>query len=194
MSAALNETVPPSKPAAASTECNSCNGGAVRTTGQESTDTPAAVVPTPEANQPVVVMQGPLGVAITEALNITQSKKNLGSPVQVPSVGNESFPINHIQANGQIADVNGFVSRITKSVGLVPAIDNEPTTINTLIDCASKVDDIEFIMVNTVESEPSQARVPQKSYAEIMAPGAGNPALEEIAIESVQVVVKYRKR
>lgn len=192
MSAALQETEPKqNKPVKGATECNSCNGGAVHTAGQESVE--AAAPEAEKAPGPVVVMQGPLGTAITEALNKSLAKKTLQSPVQVPGIGTESFAINHVQANGQIADVGGFVSKITKSVGLVPATDSEPTTINTLIDCASKVDDIEFIMVNTVESAPSDSQVPQKSHINLFGPGV-TPGMEEIAIESVHVVVKYRKR
>lgn len=136
-------------------------------------------------------MQGPLGSVITEALNKSMSKKAMASPVQVP--GNESFAVNYVQANGQINDAPTFISKISKAVGLVPATDSAPTVINTLLDCASKVDDIEFIMVGHVESEPSSAHVPQKSVMHLVNVD-GVPANEEVAIESVQVVVTYSKR
>ena len=191
MSAALQDTAAPQ----GATECNSCNGGAVTTTGQESTQAAApAEAPKPEeqlTEKNAVVMQGPLGTAITEALNKSLSKKALTAPVQAAT---ESF-VNNVQANGMVKDTPtdpSGVSRISKSVGLVPATDEAPTTINTLLDCASKVDDIEFIMVNKVESDPSPATVPQKSILQVY--GAdGAPANESIAIESVQVVVTYKK-
>ena len=196
MSAALQDTEAPkgSNPKGA-TECNSCNGGAVTTTGQESTEaaTAAPAVPKQEelTEKNAVVMQGPLGTAITEALNKSLSKKALIAPVQAAT---ESF-INNVQANGQVKDTPtdpAGVARISKAVGLVPTTDDAPTTINTLLDCAAKVDDIEFIMVNKVESDPSPATVPQKSILQIY--GAdGIPANESIAIESVQVVVTYKK-
>lgn len=207
MSVTHNQTAPVKD----ASECNSCNGGVVRTTGQES-NTPAVstttsskdttstnVQPTEDqAKKAVVVMQGPLGTAITEALNKSLSKSNNGSPVQVPQVanealGNESFALNHVQANGQINNPKLFISKISKAVGLVPVISDEATTINTLIDCASKVDDIEFLMVNKVEPAASQPIVPQKSIIQAL-PIEGQTALEEIAIESIQVVVTYSKR
>lgn len=138
-------------------------------------------------------MQGPLGSAITEALNKSLSKKAM-APVQIPgTAATESFAHNFVQANGQINDAPTFMSRISKAVGLVPATGNEPTVINTLLDCASKVDDVEFIMVGKVESEPSTSQVPQKSIMHLVNVD-GVPANEEIAIESVQVVVTYTKR
>lgn len=197
MSAALQDTKTPN----GATECNTCNGGAVRTAGQESTEAAippakepnAAPAPAPQAAEnAVVVMQGPLGTAITEALNKTLSKKALVSPVQVPNVATESLALQHVQANGQIKDVPTFLSKISKSVGLVPAVDNEPTAINTLLDCAAKVDDLEFIMVEKVESDPSAPQVPQKSVVHIVGVD-GAPGDQKVAIESIQVVVNYRK-
>lgn len=199
MSATLQDTATPN----GATECNTCNGGAVRTAGQESVEA-APVAPAKEptaapaqaqasAEKPenaVVVMQGPLGAAITEALNKSLSKKALVSPVQVPAV--ESLALNHVQANGQIQDVPTFLSKISKSVGLVPATDNEPTAINTLLDCASKVDDLEFIMVEKVEENPSASHVPQKRIVQLVGSNGGN-YVDQVAIESIQVVVNYRK-
>lgn len=192
MSAALQDTAAPK----GATECNSCNGGAVTTTGQESTEAATAAPAAPKQEEQLteknaVVMQGPLGTAITEALNKSLSKKALVAPVQAAT---ESF-VNNVQANGMVKDTPtdpSGVSRISKAVGLVPATDDAPTTINTLLDCAAKVDDIEFIMVNKVESDPSADRVPQKSILQVY--GAdGTPANESIAIESVQVIVTYKK-
>lgn len=196
MSAALQDTEAPK----GATECNSCNGGgAVTTTGQESTEAASAAAPTaaPAAPQELteknaVVMQGPLGTAITEALNKSLSKKNIAAPVQ--GAGVESY-VDFVHANGMVKDTPpepAGVSRISKSVGLVPATDVAPTAINTLLDAASKVDDIEFIMVNTVESNPSASRVPQKSILQCLNKD-GSPANESIAIESVQVIVNYKK-
>lgn len=193
MSAAMQDT----KPANGATECNTCDGGAVRTAGQESAE-PAAPQDKPAPTEapkdtPVVVMQGPLGSVITEALNKSLSKKAM-APVQIPgTAATESFAHNHVSANGQIKDASMFLSSISKAVGLVPATGEEPTTINTLLDCASKVDDIEFIMVGHVESEPSTSQVPQKSVMHLVNID-GVPANEEISIESVQVVVTYTKR
>lgn len=191
MSAALQET-------ADATECNSCNGGAVRTTGQESVQAsePGKEQPaTPEQKDaPVVVMQGPLGTAITEALNKSLSKKSLQAPVQIGgTAATESFAINHIQANGQINDVPNFIARISKSVGLVPAVDDEPTVVNTIIDAISKVDDVEFLMVGKVETDPSAPRMPEKTLIHVTQ-SDGTPSLEEYAVESVQVIVNYRQR
>lgn len=196
MSAALQDTTP----ANGATECNTCDGGAVRTAGQESAQ-PAATDKKPDAApvaaQPegaVVVMQGPLGTAITEALNKSLSKKAAISPIQVPGTpATEAYGLDHVQANGQIKDPGTFITKVTKAVGLMPPVDNEPTAINTLLDAASKVNDIDFIMVGMVDTDPSAPFMPQKSI--IHAVNAdGCAALEEIAIESVQVVVTYRKR
>jgi hypothetical protein len=198
LSATLQDTVAPGK----GTECNSCDGGAVKTTGQESNQ-PAATAPDNKPAQPtapaaepqkekVVVMQGPLGLAITEALNKSLAKSTVQSPVQLPGVpGNESFALNHVQANGQINNPDVFIAKINKSVGLVPRTDEKPTVINTLLDCASKVDDIEFVMVEKIENDPSAPQVPQKSVIYML--GENNTAMEAAVVESIQVVVTYRQ-
>ena len=196
MSAALQETEKPqAKAPNGATECNSCNNGPVRTAGQESVDAPPPkdAAPAAKNENAVVVMQGPLGVAITEALNKSLSKKALEAPVQVPGIGLEAHANNYVQANGQITDPRALINKISKSVGLVPATDEEPTTINTLIDCASKVDDIEFIMVEQITPNPSVQQIPQKSYLHAVNMD-GVPANEQYAVESVQVIVNYRKR
>jgi Ni,Fe-hydrogenase I small subunit len=197
MSAALQDSQPTTsiKPAAG-TECSGCNEKAVTSTGQESAEAkPVEKQPVPDT-QPkenaVVVMQGPLGTAITEALNKSLAKKSLAAPIQVPNVGTESLTTEYVQANGQINNPSQLFSRISKAVGLVPCVDEKPTAINTMLDAASKVDDIEFLMVEKVESDPSASQVPQKSHMHIVGID-GKPALEEIAIESVQMVVTYRK-
>lgn len=197
MSAALQNTEVPKT----ATECNSCNTNVVKTTGQESnqpapneapveTSKPA---PSPEVQKAVVVMQGPLGAAITESLNKALSKKNNQSPVQIPSVGTESLIHNHVQANGQIKDPKTFVAKINKSVGLLPSVTEDNTLINTFVDCASKVNDIEFVMVGKVEEDANSSQVPQKSMI-YTTNSDGTPSLEEYAVESVQVVVTYSKR
>lgn len=196
MSASLDETTPPKS----ATECNTCSGngsGAVRTAGQESAEPAPAQKQEPAQDQQkkenaVVVMQGPLGSVITEALNKELSKKSTTSPVQIPTPGNEGYQ-DYVQANGQIKNPPELVARVTKAVGLVPKTDEAPTAINTLLDCASKVEDIDFIMVGKVESDPNPSQVPQKSILHIVNVD-GVPANEEIAIESVQVVVTYTKR
>lgn len=198
MSSALQET----KPTNGATECNTCNGGAVRTAGQESAEPASAskeeagTKPAPTKEQKenaVVVMQGPLGSVITEALNKSLSKKANQAPVQVPSSANESIVESFVQANGQINQPKEFISRVSKSVGLVPRTDNKPTVVNTMLDAASKVDDVEFLVVEKVDADPYSPQVSQKSIIQIL--GAdGVPGNEEIAIESVQVVVTYSKR
>ncbi|BAW18996.1 hypothetical protein [Ralstonia phage RP12] len=197
MSAALQETEPAkSNKPAAGTECSDCNGKAVTTTGgMESAEAaaPAENKQDPKAQEnAVVVMQGPLGSVITEALNKSLNKKNLAAPVQVPNVGTEDLTTEFVQANGQINNPPELFSRISKAVGLVPATDDAPTVINTMLDAASKVDDIDFVMVRSVDIDPSVSQVPQKCVVHVIGID-GNPAMEEVAIESVQVVVKYGK-
>lgn len=176
------------KEVAKATECGDCSTTPVRSSGQESGEAPAGE-PGPEKQ--VVVMQGPLGTAITEALQKSLSKSAMAANVQVPGPAMEESSVNYIQANGQINNPNELVSRISKATGLVPAIDDRPTAINTMIDCASKVDDIEFIMVNKIDSSPSESRVPQKSM--IYPIDTMNSANESLVIDKVQVVVTYRK-
>jgi hypothetical protein len=198
MSSALQDTAPKNNGA---TECNTCDGGAVRTAGQESAEPAAAPkeeaakpAPTPEQKEnAVVVMQGPLGSVITEALNKSLSKKTNQAAIQIPTPGNESFAYNYVQANGQINDAPMFLEKISKSVGLVPKAGDEPTVINTLLDAVSKVDDVDFILVGKVEADPNPSKVPQKSIIHQVGVD-GTVANEELAIESVQVVVTYSKR
>lgn len=189
------------KVAKPATECGgNCGSGAVKSTGQESiektgTDKEQAGKATePAASKPeqVVVMQGPLGTAITEALKKSLSKNALMGNVQVPSVAMESNALEFVQANGQINNTPGFVTKLSRAVGMVPMVDNTPTAVNTLLDCASKVDDIEFILVNSMGTSPSEAIVPQKSLVQPIG-GTDNPAMESLVIDSVQVVVTYRK-
>lgn len=197
MSAALQNTEPTKsiKPSAG-TECSDCDNVKATTTtnGMESTEQasqPAAAQP-PKENA-VVVMQGPLGTAITEALNKSLSKKNLEQPVQVPTAATESLTTEYVQANGQINNPTQLFSKISKAVGLVPCTDAAPTAINTMLDAVSKVDDLEFVMVEKVDdAQPSAAQVPQKSLIHILGVD-GVPGNESIAIESVQMVVKYRR-
>lgn len=177
------------KPTVKATECSDCSTTPVRSSGQESGEVPTSTATAPEKQ--VVVMQGPLGTAITQALQLSESKEAKAANVQVPGPAMEESSMNYIQANGQINNPDEFITRISKATGLVPAIDDKPTAINTLIDCASKVDDIEFIMVNKVDSSPSESRVPQKSM--IYPTDTLNPANESLVIDKVQVVVTYRK-
>lgn len=171
------------------TECGDCSTTPVRSSGQESGEAPSVAATAPEKQ--VVVMQGPLGTAITEALQKSLSKSAMAANVQVPGPAMEESSVNYIQANGQINNPNELVSRISKATGLVPAIDDRPTAINTMIDCASKVDDIEFILVNKIDSSPSESRVPQKSI--IYPTDTFNEANESLVVDKVQVVVTYRK-
>jgi hypothetical protein len=193
MSAALQNTAPSGDP-----DRNQNDSGAVAAAGKEAApaNQPQNAANTDVAAKPegaVVVMQGPLGSAITEALNKSLSKKAAAGAVQVPTAATESYSSDYVQANGQIKDPLTFVSKISKAVGLVPATDNESTAINTLLDCASKVDDIDFIMVGKVDTDPSTPFMPQKNIIHVMN-ADGTAAMEEIAIESVQVVVTYSKR
>lgn len=193
MSAALQNSEPTKsiKPSSG-TECSGCNEKAVTSTGQESAEAKQPAESGKDKENAVVVMQGPLGAAITEALNKSLSKKALAAPVQVPTAATESLTSEFVQANGQINNPQQLFSRISKAVGMVPCVDDKPTAINTMLDAAAKVDDIEFLMVEKVESDPSAPQVPQKSHLHIVGVD-GAPGLEEIAIESVQMVVTYRK-
>lgn len=186
MSAALQETEAPK-----GAEVSNPTPEAAPAASQPAPDVAAPAAPPQE--KAVVVMQGPLGSVITEALNKSLSKTALASPIQVPTTAaTESLTTEFIQANGQINNASELLSRISKSVGLVPATDEAPTAINTLLDCASKVDDIEFLVVNKVDVDANASQVPQKSVMHLLGID-GVPSGERIAIESVQVVVNYRK-
>lgn len=177
---------------AQATECGDCSTKAVKSSGQENIESAAAKPEGDAKADQVVVMQGPLGTAITEALNKSQSKYAQSASVQIPNTGLESNLSEYVQANGQINNSEQFITRISKATGLVPSTDEKPTAVNTLLDCASRVEDIEFILVNKIESAPSQASVPQKSIIEAYN-GDTVVANESLIIDSVQVVVTYRK-
>lgn len=195
MSAALQDSKPTTstKPG---TECTGCADKGVTTTGgMESAEAKPAEQQVQQdtdtgKENAVVVMQGPLGAVITEALNKSLNKKNLAAPVQVPNVGTESLVTEYVQANGQINNAPEMFSRISKAVGLVPCTDEKPTVVNTMLDAASKVDDIDFIVVEEVESCPSAAQVPQKSVLHFV---GDQPGLEGYAVEAVQMVVRIRR-
>lgn len=199
MSASTQTSQKVTKPA---TECGGgCDGKAVKSTGQESIEktgkeqegTTQATEPATNKPEQVVVMQGPLGTAITEALKKSLSKTALMGNVQVPGAALESNALEYVQANGQINNSNNFITKLSRAVGLVPMVDNTPTAVNTLLDCASKVDDIEFILVNRLESSPNESIVPEKALVQSINGGEAGAALESLVIDSVQVVVTYRK-
>ena len=197
MSAALQDTQPTqSVKNAPAAECSDCGNAKASTTteGIESTDQqPSAEQQQAQKENAVVVMQGPLGSAITEALNKSLSKKTSTQPVQVPGVGTEDLTTEFVQANGQINNPTQLFSKISKAVGLVPMTDEKPTVVNTMLDAASKVDDMEFVLVEKVDDAcPSASQVPQKSLIHIIGVD-GVPGNESIAVESVQMVVTYRR-
>lgn len=181
----------PDEPSAA-TECGAC------AKGKEATEDMMVVTKKDDDNQEssssdddievkegqTVVMSGPLGAAVTEALNKTLAKKTAG-------IGNES--LSHVQANGQIFKPDEFVSRMRKSVGVVPATDDAPTVVNTMLDAASKVDEVDFVLVQSAEPPIESSQMCQKSFLFAPALARQEAGLEGYAVEQVQLVVKVRK-
>lgn len=191
VSAGLQEAMKP----APSTECNSCSQGVVNS-GQETVEVSkpekegtVATPPTEEKKEAVVVMQGPLGSVITEALNKTLNKRAMMGTVNIPGTTSALEDLNAVQANGQIVTPEQFAS-VSKAVGIVPQAGSETTVINALLDCASRVDDIEFLAVKVVDPNPSTDRISEKSVTVIH--GADGTKGQRIAIESIQVIVKYK--
>lgn len=175
-------------------ECAGCGGpSGVREAGQEdiSQNTGSGEEDkTPTQQEPketVMAGKGPLGSLVTEALNKLMKKSNAGM-----NTGNESIIENNVQANGQIYRPDELLAKMSRSVGMVPATDDRPTPVNTILDAVSRVDTVDFYVVQSVEPAVNQAAMSQKSI--LTAPVIdGDMALEGYAVEGVEVVVRLRR-
>lgn len=172
----------------AATECSTCGGGETRTTGQESATPPAAEE---GEKKPTIVMSGPFGAAVTEALNKSRAKTTAGMNASA-TAATESL-VENVSANGQFYKPDLVLSRISKSVGMIPKADDAPTPLNMMIDVASKVDTMDFVIVHSIEAPVAQSVMPQKSIIHYPAEESTTPGLEGYAIEGVQMVVTLRK-
>lgn len=169
----------------AAAECDSCSGGAVRTAGQETEGSPSAVSEVPRAQvdptQPAdagptndggekssIVLKGPAGYLMTEALNRVYSFEN--SPagiaghahVAVEDIANTTnhIDLDNLYANGMMDDPSRGVVRMTKAVGVVPMAGETPTALNTIIDAMGKSQcpDVSFVMINQQKGNVNAAR------------------------------------
>ena len=131
--------------------------------------------------------KGPLGALVTEALNKTLKKSIAGM-----NVGAESIIESNVQANGQIYRPDELMAKLSRSVGMVPATDNRATPVNTILDAVSRVNTVDFYVVQSVDAAVNQSVMSQKSI--ITAPVIdGAIAIEGYAIEGVDMVVRLRK-
>lgn len=197
----MSNTNPPAAPKPAikkdqvGEECSGCGGpSGVREAGQEDLspaqsetkgeETSSSNDPTKET---VMAGKGPLGALVTEALNKMLRKTDAGV-----NIGNETIIENNVQANGQIYRPDELLAKLSRSVGMVPATDNRPTPVNTILDAVSRVDAVDFYVVRSVEPAVNQAVMAQKSI--LTAPAIdGNASLEGYAVEGVEVVVRLCK-
>jgi hypothetical protein len=132
-----------------------------------------------------VVLKGPLGEVMTKALQMSYKKPSIVTDI----AGVESIT-SYVQANGMVhtdLEEADTVHAVREVVGVIPATSVEATCLNALLEGARSVRDIEFIFVGSQMDGPSAS---SKSPSAEFIPGIdGNPA-----IESMHVVIKYKKR
>lgn len=195
-------------------ECGgSCGGNApVRSAGQES-----AVAQPPQAQEPaaqpekpasevgnaqekVIVMSGPLGAAMTTALNDVYSRQ-LVSDLNVAQESLTTAVTQHVYANGMIQDQEEFLGHVRKSVGVIPNHGSQPTVINTMLDAISRVHDIDFMFVHNAMTDTSAPINESDSTVHVVGtdgmdvtPNLNNAALENYEVEAVRMVIKVRPK
>lgn len=175
----------PATPASAA-ECNSCSSG-VKDAGEDILAvTPAnAKEQESQGEEETVVLSGPLGMAVTEALN-----KKFKKAVAGIKPGTEALHPILAEYEPDRSGQSEQVSRMRKSVGMVPATDNSYNPVNVMLDAAAKVDEVDFVLVTSVEPPVASSQLATKSL--LHAPGL-REGMEGYAVESVQIVVKVRK-
>lgn len=188
-----------SKALSGGAECSDCSSAPLRSAGQEDSRPGEPAVSSTEVGDPknaapsqpittektTVILKGPLGEVMTKALQMSYKKPN----VAIDRVGTESITT-YVQANGMVYGNKGESTTTVHStrevVGVIPATSEEPTCLNALLEAARSVKDIEFIFVG---EEPTTSNSSSPSSRWCFVPGIdGNPA-----IESVQVIVNYKK-
>ena len=175
------------KKSASASECNSCSSG-VKDAGEDIlTVTPSSDTKPKEQDQEqeTVVLSGPLGMAVTEALN-----KKFKKTVAGINPANEAVDPMLAEYEPNREGENESISRMRKSVGVVPATDNSYNTVNVMLDAAAKVDEIDFVVVTSVAPPIASSKMVSKS---VIHPKGAQHALEGYAVESVQLVVKVRR-
>lgn len=188
-------------------ECGSCGNGSTRAVAQES-ETPHVPEQEPQApaaevgnaEQKTVVMEGPLGSAMSAALDNVLAKDNQqGLSIAVESLAG-TFS-RHVQANGMIHDEEGFMGAIRKSVGIVPRHGEEPTVINTMLDAMSRVRDMDFVFVNNAMTDGNDKHTQTSTHVHVVGsdgtnvtPKYDNAALEGYEVEQVQMIVRVRPK
>ena len=191
-------------------ECGTCGGNsAVRSVGQESEtlQQPAAAAPAAgpaaevgNAQEKVVVMSGPLGAAMTTALNDVYSHQVApGLQVAQESLGN--VLTQHVYANGMIQDKEAFLGQVRKTVGVIPNYGTQPTVINTMLDAVSRVHDIDFMFVHDAMTDTSGPINESDRTVHVVGadgmdvtPNLDNAALEGYEVEAVRMVIKVRRK
>lgn len=191
-------------------ECGSCGGNsAVRSVGQESEtpQAPAEAAPAAgpasevgNAQEKVVVMSGPLGAAMTTALNDVYSRQVApGLQVAQESLGN--VLTQHVYANGMIQDKEAFMGQVRKAVGVIPNHGTQPTVINTMLDAVSRVQDIDFMFVHDAMTDTSAPINESERTVHVVGsdgmevtPDLDNAALEGYEVEAVRMVIKVRRK
>lgn len=179
--------------------CTTCSGNPVvaakedvqtqqQAPQQEPTKAPEV---TQQSEKTTVVMTGPLGHAMTSALNSVLAKTNDPQlAVGLESLGN--VVARHVQANGMINDESEFLGAVRQAVGVIPMHHNEPTVINTMLDAVSRVRDIDFVFVGRGMSDGNDMR--QDRVVHVMGVDGANPALEGLEVTGVQMIVQVRPK
>lgn len=177
------------KPKSAS-ECNSCSGGVkdagenILTVTPNKDDKPTEQ----DQEQETVVLSGPLGMAVTEALNKKFKKTTAG--IKSATEGIDPMRAEFAEYSPKREGESDTISRMRKSVGVVPATDNSYNPVNVMLDAAAKVDEVDFVLVTSVEAPVASSKLVSKSLLHCQGPHEG---LEGYAVESVQLVVKVRR-
>ena len=204
-----NKTNSDVKPAG---ECDTCNGTNVVSVAGETSDksiqsnalqgAPNEVKQTADANgTTTVVMKGPLGEVFTQALDKTYARRPIPDNIDVgiETIFTESET--QVQANGQVIETrpkSNAMARASLLVGMLPAPTKQVTCLNAALQAmgAVKAVDFAFVDVSNLGKNPSVA--PLTNSSTLVVPLEQNllsgQIPDNVAIESVEIVVRYAKR
>lgn len=192
-------------------ECDSCNGtNVVSVAGEGNPDANQVnalkgggneVQQTQDENgKTTIVMKGPLGEVMTQALDKSYARRPIPDNIDVgiETIFTESET--QVSANGQVIETRpaaGAAARASLLVGMMPAPTREVTCLNAAIQAMSAVKavDFAFVDISNLGKNPSVAPLTNSTTKVValdqnLLPGQ---IPDNVAIESVEIVVKYKR-
>lgn len=193
-------------------ECSTCDGTNVVSVAGEGSGNGVQVnaLQTPQndikqtkdaAGKTTVVLKGPLGEVITQAMDISYARRPIPDNIDVGIESLYTESETKVSANGQAIETgskSGTIARASLLVGMMPAPTREVTCLNAAIQAMSAVKavDFAFVDVSNLGKNPSIAPLTNSdskviALSQNLLPGE---IPDNVAIESVELVVRYTKR